>query len=568
MTSSPHGRAEDGFAFESRLAKMARVLTGQYGINVTFSPDGPRVERDRIVVPEYAVTDEASKDLLTGYLDLLSARAKYSELDLLARLSPAVVRNVAQVIEDRRVCGRLIAQYPGARAFIARLRANAAQRTSARWHTLAWRDKFVWRVERALWDEAPAVKEHSPSLDVSVATARDMIDAALLARSTGESIRIAVELIARVRELSAGNVNNMMLSADADETLDAETVTGDDTAPADSASPADPSQAAAGMAQAPSDALAEPSEGDGNGLSATDANGRPLLSIPLTTQFDLITDLTGRGDASAWRNLRGLARAETAPLKAKLERALKADEQIHWKQEQERGGLDRRSLAKLATSPGYRTPFRTRRVTPGRNAAVSLLIDRSGSMAGKKIELARLCAAALCDALVQLDFDCEVLGYSSIEDVGMRAFYEERLASGMPMQRYNRFVERLDFQVYKRFGSNDLSGLAAIECGHENPDGEALAWAARRLADQRAERRILLVLSDGYPATGDGNPAVLRTDLRLRVEAIERAGIELIGVGILDDAVEAFYRSSVVVGRLHELPATALKVLGERLLQR
>jgi cobalamin biosynthesis protein CobT len=150
----------------------------------------------------------------------------------------------------------------------------------------------------------------------------------------------------------------------------------------------------------------------------------------------------------------------------------------------------------------------------------------------------------------------------------MRLLYEEQLARGVDLHRYNRFVERLDLMVYKRFGSSDLSGLAAIECGHENPDGEALAWAAERLGNHHAERRILMVLSDGYPATGDGNPWVLRTDLRARIEAIEDAGIETIGVGVLDDAVETFYRNHIVVRHLHELPEVAFRVLSTALLGR
>ena len=77
-----------------------------------------------------------------------------------------------------------------------------------------------------------------------------------------------------------------------------------------------------------------------------------------------------------------------------------------------------------------------------------------------------------------------------------------------------------------------------------------------------------MVLSDGYPATGDGNPWVLRTDLRARIEAIEDAGIETIGVGVLDDAVETFYRNHIVVRHLHELPEVAFRVLGTALLGR
>lgn len=77
-----------------------------------------------------------------------------------------------------------------------------------------------------------------------------------------------------------------------------------------------------------------------------------------------------------------------------------------------------------------------------------------------------------------------------------------------------------------------------------------------------------MVLSDGYPATGDGNPAILRTDLRARVDALRERRVELIGVGILDDAVETFYPVSSVVEHLHELPGAAFSVLSDTLLDR
>ncbi|WP_441835510.1 cobaltochelatase CobT-related protein, partial [Paraburkholderia caledonica] len=171
---------------------------------------------------------------------------------------------------------------------------------------------------------------------------------------------------------------------------------------------------AVGMGQSLADAQQPSARSEGEASAAADS-ARRLLSIPLATEFDEITDLTGQGDSTSWRELRAQARADTAPLKEKLERALSADERTRWRREQERGEIDRTSLAKLATSPGYRTPFRTQRAAKGRDVAVTLLIDRSGSMAGRKIELARLCATALCDALTQLSFDCEVLGYCSLE---------------------------------------------------------------------------------------------------------------------------------------------------------
>jgi cobalamin biosynthesis protein CobT len=573
-----------GFDFESTLSKVARVLTGQYGVTVAFSPDGPRVEPGRIVIPDYELNGEVERDVLIGYLDLLVARAKHASLAQLDALPSGVAANLAQVIEDRRVCGQLLDEYPGARWFIGKLRLHAAERVRQRWPKLHWRDRLVWLVERALWDEPPTRTEASHSLLAALHAAEDLLHEARASRSTAQSIAAAQALVARVRALSAGEVNSMAFTADPVVDIDTETAASssapledDDTVLPDQDSANSPpsdlsggAQAdnAVGMGRSLADAQQPSARSEGEAGRVATAASQARLSIPLATEFDDIRDLTGQGDSAAWRELRAQARADTAPLKEKLERALSADERTRWRREQERGEIDRTALAKLATSPGYRTPFRTQRPAKGRDVAVTLLIDRSGSMAGRKIELARQCAAALCDALTQLSFDCEVLGYCSVESAPMKQLYERQLAARADLRRYNRFVERLDLKVYKRFGATDLSGIAAIDCGHENPDGEALAWAATRLADHQAERRILMMFSDGYPSTGDGDPQVLRSDLRERVAAIGKRGIELVGIGVLTDAVEDFYPHNVVVSRLAELPSTVFSVLSSMLLTR
>ncbi|WP_407947518.1 cobaltochelatase CobT-related protein [Paraburkholderia polaris] len=583
MTAMHPTRDTRGFAFESTLSKVARVLTGQYGVTVAFSPDGPRVEPGRIVIPDYELSGGVERDVLIGYLDLLVARAKHSSLAQMDALPGGVAANLAQVIEDRRVSSQLLDEYPGARWFIGKLRAHAAEQTRQRWPKLHWRDRLVWLVERALWDEQPTLTEASHSLLAALHAAQDLLDEARRSSSTAHSIAAAQALVARVRALSAGDVNSMVFTADPVEDIDTETAPSssepfndDDTALPDQDNAASPpsdksggaqAENAVGMGQSLADAQQPSARSEGEARAASET-ARARLSIPLATEFDEIADLTGQGDSATWRELRAQARADTAPLKEKLERALSADERTRWRREQERGEIDRTSLAKLATSPGYRTPFRTQRAAKGRDVAVTLLIDRSGSMAGRKIELARLCATALCDALTQLSFDCEVLGYCSLESAPMKQLYERQLAAGADLRRYNRFVERLDLKVYKRFGATDLSGIARIDCGHENPDGEALAWAATRLADHQAERRILIVFSDGYPSTGDGDPQVLRHDLRERVAAIQKRGIELVGIGVLTDAVEDFYPHNVVVSRLAELPSTVFSVLSSMLLTR
>ncbi|VWC75807.1 cobalamin biosynthesis protein CobT [Burkholderia lata] len=563
----------DDDARSLHLTRLARTLAQRRGIEVRFARHVPGAQRELLVLPDTLLAGDVDDDAITGLVDLHAARARFVAIDDIAALASPAVRAIAQAIDDRRAAGCLAAIYPGAMTFLRRMRAATAADTLRRWPRMAWRDRLAWRIERALWDEPPSSIERVPSLDATLAASDDLVDEARATTSTADSIRAAHWIVERVRALASAGANNMMFTADPGSTIDSDSIAAEfesdgQGSPDDARTPVSAESGAGVIADTESSAEA-PTPGDAMpGTIRLSADNRPLLSVPLTTAFDTVTDFTGKGEPARWHRLRSAARAQTEPLKLRLERALKVDEQTRWKREQERGELDRMSLARLVTSPGYRTPFRVRRAAPGRDAAVSLLIDCSGSMAGRKIELARLCAAALCDALTQLGFACEVLGYSSVEDTAMRAHYQRWIDAGRDTFGYNRFVERLDLRVYKRFDSDNPSGLACIECGHENPDGEALSWAAGRLLAKRARRRILMVLSDGYPATGDGHPAILRTDLRTRVDALRERRVELIGVGILDDSVEAFYPVSSVVEHLHELPGAAFSVLSDTLLDR
>ncbi|WP_028205396.1 cobaltochelatase CobT-related protein [Paraburkholderia nodosa] len=566
------------------LGRLARVLTGDSRVNVTFGAGEPRVEGERFVLPARLASEGANEAALLGALDLLAARHRYSEVARLDTPQAGVTGRIAQAIEDRRVLAQLARAFPGAQRYAHSWRTQRGEAVARHWSKLAWRERLAWAIERTLWDEAPGVLERDAAALAAALRAIDApLGAARASQSTRASLSAAAAIVAGVRSLASRGANNMMQTAGPSEGLDDESARlaramdafGEEDEVEPPGGAAQPDDVRQGDDGASARASAESDSASGAALSEADAPhaamnrspapGRSRLSLPLTTAYDAVTDLTGRGDDAAWRKLRALARAETGALKAQLERVLKADELTHWKREQERGEIDRAALARLAASRGYRTPFRVARHASGRDTVVTLLLDLSGSMAGRKIELARLCAAALADALTQLAFDSEVLGYSSIEAPEMRARYEHERAAGADLRAYNRFVERLDLRVFKRFDSRDLSGLAAIECGHENPDGEALAWAASRLAQRKARRRLLFVLSDGYPSTSDGDPTVLRSDLLARVQAVKEQGIELVGIGILDDAVEAFYPHAVVVRKLHELPATAFATLSRLL---
>ncbi len=101
------------------LTKLACVLTGDAQVEVVVSDEGPRVDAHRLVVP--SCDDE---DLLVAYVDLLAARVAHGDAQAFGDVSAPVERKLAQIIDDRRACERLLATYPGARRYIERWRGR------------------------------------------------------------------------------------------------------------------------------------------------------------------------------------------------------------------------------------------------------------------------------------------------------------------------------------------------------------------------------------------------------------------------------------------------------------
>ena len=91
------------------------------------------------------------------------------------------------------------------------------------------------------------------------------------------------------------------------------------------------------------------------------------------------------------------------------------------------------------------------------------------------------------------------------------------------------------------------------------------AWS--RLSQRPEKRKVMIVLSDGSPAAetsfGDGH---LRKHLRSVIANLKDAKCELIGIGILDDSVEAFYDKHVVVSSLEDLAGSAMDQIARVLL--
>lgn len=202
-----------------------------------------------------------------------------------------------------------------------------------------------------------------------------------------------------------------------------------------------------------------------------------------------------------------------------------------WDSEQEEGVVDAGRLSRLVTARADPRVFRTPHHEPSSELHVSLLLDCSGSMRPHQARTATL-VDLLVRALDLAGIDSEVLGFTTAAWNGGRPFREWRRA-GRPA-RPGRLNERLHIVVKEpgtpwRSARNDIAGLLRADIYREALDGEAVAWAAQRLAARHAVSRcVLLVLSDGSPmdaATAQANSATyLDRHLTTVLDEVAQAG--------------------------------------------
>ena len=228
-----------------------------------------------------------------------------------------------------------------------------------------------------------------------------------------------------------------------------------------------------------------------------------------------------------------------------------------WDSGQESGRIDGRRLAQLIASPTERRLFRTEHQEPLAHCAVGFLVDCSGSMKQHMPALTIL-IDLLVRAMELAGVSSQVLGYTTLAWNGGRALRDWRKA-GKPQDpgRLNELCHIVfkDNQTPWRRARRDIAALLKPELFRECIDGEALRWANQRLEQVTAERKILIVFSDGSPmdsATVLANdPNYLDRDLQTAATQIERAGrITLMGVGVGLD-MSPYYQRNVVIDAAH-----------------
>jgi len=245
------------------------------------------------------------------------------------------------------------------------------------------------------------------------------------------------------------------------------------------------------------------------------------------------------------------------------------------------GRLHSSSLYKLKT--GDNRVFRRQEVSRTKDTAVMLLVDCSGSMSNRnRIYKAAEAAYALATSLERINVKTQVMGFTTIENYAFFSEARDQLAelaatrpdfkggfdrvSPLFMPIFKTFDERMTPECETR-----IAGLPTVDMAN-NADSESVEIAANILAARREERKILVVLSDGQPAqqrlyTYEERADRAKQHLHHVVDRVEKAGIEILGIGIEADAVNEYYPKSIVLDNVAELPTKIVSEMTSMLLK-
>ena len=244
----------------------------------------------------------------------------------------------------------------------------------------------------------------------------------------------------------------------------------------------------------------------------------------------------------------------------KLQRQLLAKQNRAWDFDLEEGMLDSSKLTRVIIDPFNSLSYKKEKDFEFKDTVVTLLIDNSGSMRGRPITIAALCADILSRTLERCSVKVEILGFTT-----------KNWKGGQSREKWNKLgkikkpgrLNDLRHIIYKsadsqwRQAKNNLGLMLKEGLLKENIDGEAISWAYNRLKKRSEERKILMIISDGAPVD-DSTLSVnsgdfLEKNLKKTVQFIEiQKDVEILAIGIGHD-VSRYYKKAIKISDVNEL---------------
>ncbi len=244
----------------------------------------------------------------------------------------------------------------------------------------------------------------------------------------------------------------------------------------------------------------------------------------------------------------------------KLQRKLLAKQNRSWNFDLEEGLLDTSKLPRVIMDPFNSLSFKKEKDIEFKDTLVTILIDNSGSMRGKPISVAAICADILSRTLERCMVKVEILGFTTKHWKGGSS-REKWMKNDKP--NFPGRLNDLRHIIYKsadthwRQAKNNMGLMLKEGLLKENIDGEALKWAFNKMNKRKEDRKILMVISDGAPvddSTLSTNTSdYLETNLKKTVKWIEsKSNIELLAIGIGHD-VTRYYNRAVKITDVQDL---------------
>ena len=286
-----------------------------------------------------------------------------------------------------------------------------------------------------------------------------------------------------------------------------------------------------------------------------------------TTQYDEITKAENLENADEATKLRKTLDQQLVgfqdvitKLANKLQRQLLAKQNRAWEFDLEEGLLDSSKLPRIIMDPYNSLSFKKEKDLDFKDTIVTLLIDNSGSMRGRPITIAAICADILSRTLERCSVKVEILGFTAKNWKGgqSRELWNKSSKPKTPGRLNDlRHIIYKGADTHWRQAKNNLGLMLKEGLLKENIDGEAISWAYNRIKKRKEERKILMVISDGAPVD-DSTLSVnsgdfLEKHLKKMVKFIEnKTEIEVLAIGIGHD-VSRYYDKAIKITDVNEL---------------
>jgi cobaltochelatase CobT len=584
--------------FKKALAEATKVLADDPDMNVTYSVDPSGMTKEGVRLPQ--VSRRMTRDevlLARGTADAFALRRKYHNATTANRYAPAgnLAREIYEAMETARceaVGARLMPGTAGnidAKIGHEAMRKGYADVTQAADVPLATAAGYLVR-HLATGRDLPAGADNVMNLwrgfieDHAGATLENidhvLADQAAFARLTRKVIS-DLGYGDQLGDDPDADDEDDQSGEEAEQDEEQQDSTGDDKDEGDEAEAApeqsQEEQQDASQAQVSEDDMADMEQGEEAEMPEGEAPLEPPPPAPhsdadpnykvYATDFDEEIHAEDLAEPIELERLRAYLDQQLEPLKGavsrlanKLQRRLQAQQNRSWLFDLEEGTLDAGRLARVVANPTTPLSFKQEKDTEFRDTCVTLLIDNSGSMRGRPISIAAICADVLARTLERCSVKVEILGFTTRAWKGGQS-RERWLGAGREQQPGR--LNDLRHIIYKsadapwRRTRPNLGLMMKEGLLKENIDGEALEWAHRRMMARREQRKILMVISDGAPvddSTLSVNPAnYLEKHLRDVIAMVEkRKMVELLAIGIGHD-VTRYYNRAVTITDVDQL---------------